>query len=249
MDPRNPAPATGDDSGARQSLSALMDGTLGAADTEAACRLWRHSAQARDDWHAYHLIGDVLRSDDLASTPTRDEAFLQALRGRLAQEPVPMAPAALVTGQPEVAAPRQVANGAPVAGFVAAAPVSSRRARYRLVGPAAMVAGFVAVAGVFGVLREGGLWPSADPASGNVAASGGAGVATLPVASTGAGQGIDASVTNASVPGAPVASGGAQLQLVRDPVLDRYLSAHRSLAHGALPVSNVPYRVISNERP
>ena len=32
-------------------------------------------AAARRTWHAYHLIGDVLRSEDLASTPARDAAL------------------------------------------------------------------------------------------------------------------------------------------------------------------------------
>ena len=76
----------------RQLLSSLMDGELTADDAAEACQLWRQDAQARSDWHAYHLIGDVLRSDDLASAPAHDAAFLQALRQRLADEPVPLAP-------------------------------------------------------------------------------------------------------------------------------------------------------------
>ena len=64
----------------RQQLSSLMDGDLSAGDAAEACQLWRQDAQARSDWHAYHLIGDVLRSDDLASAPARDAVFLQALR-------------------------------------------------------------------------------------------------------------------------------------------------------------------------
>ena len=43
-------------------------------------------------WHAYQLIGDVLRSEDLAAEPAADEAFLVALRARLADEPVVLAP-------------------------------------------------------------------------------------------------------------------------------------------------------------
>jgi sigma-E factor negative regulatory protein RseA len=48
--------------------------------------------QGRADWHAFQLIGDVLRSEDLASTAQHDAAFLQTLRSRLAQEPVVLAP-------------------------------------------------------------------------------------------------------------------------------------------------------------
>ena len=45
----------------RRWLSALADGQADAA--EPACGLWRDDAAARQTWHAYHLIGDVLRSE------------------------------------------------------------------------------------------------------------------------------------------------------------------------------------------
>ncbi len=76
---------------ARQSLSSLMDGDLVDAAASGACAQWREDAAARQDWHAYHLIGDVLRSEELASEAGRDEVFLQRLRTRLAALPVPVA--------------------------------------------------------------------------------------------------------------------------------------------------------------
>ncbi len=222
-----------DDSASRgddaQDLSALMDGALRGSSADAACALWRNSARAREDWHAWHLIGDVLRSDDLATTPARDAAFLQALRGRLASEPVPLAPAALtVHPEPEPAAeqPLQVANGVPVAGFVAPAGRGGRRGRYRLVAPMAMAAGFVAVVGAMLVINS----PSGTPAGGQIA---------------GAPQ---------TAPAGPVMAGGSGggvvPVVVRDPVLDAYLSAHRSQALGAPPAGSGLHRVITvNERP
>ena len=75
-----------------EELSAFADGQL---DHDAATRLaakWRDCEETRKAWHSYHLIGDVLRSDELAGG-ARNEAFLQALRARLAQEPVVLAPA------------------------------------------------------------------------------------------------------------------------------------------------------------
>ncbi len=74
-----------------EQLSALADGDAGAL--AEACARWRDDPEARQRWHAYHLIGDVLRSDDLASPPGHDAAFLSALRGRLEREPVVLAPA------------------------------------------------------------------------------------------------------------------------------------------------------------
>jgi sigma-E factor negative regulatory protein RseA len=110
----------------RQSLSALMDGRNDDPTVDGAFAAWRAHPEARECWHAYHLIGDVLRSDELAARPAHDEAFLVALRGKLAAEPVPLAP---VRAEPP------------------------RRWRQRLVAPAAVAAGFVAVAGVLVVLR------------------------------------------------------------------------------------------------
>ncbi len=116
-------------------LSALADGDGEALPHGAA--QWRDDAAARENWHLYHLIGDVLRSDDLVSTPTRDAAFLSALRGRLAREPVPLAPVALV----------------PSTNLV-------RRLGWR--APAAVAAGFVAVAATLALMRPQGFGGGAD---------------------------------------------------------------------------------------
>lgn len=119
----------------RQDLSAMMDGELGDADVGRLCHDWRDDAQLRVTWHAYHLIGDAMRSDDLAHTGAHDEAFLRALRRRMVDEPVVMAPVATV----------------------AMAPAARRRRSW--LAPAAVAAGFVAVAGVLVVTRM------ADPAA------------------------------------------------------------------------------------
>lgn len=82
----------GHDQTRRQQLSALMDGESDAPSLAAACACWREEPSARRDWHDWHLIGDVLRSDDLACDPQRDAAFVAAVRERLAGEPVVVAP-------------------------------------------------------------------------------------------------------------------------------------------------------------
>jgi sigma-E factor negative regulatory protein RseA len=132
--------------GSRLWLSALADGEREALPHAAA--QWREEAGARECWHLYHLIGDVLRSDDLASAPARDAAFLANLRQRLAREPVPLAPAA--------APPRH------------SSATLMRRLGWR--APAAVAAGFVAVAAALITMRpegfgraEGGLQLSASP--------------------------------------------------------------------------------------
>lgn len=119
---------------ARASLSALADGDAQAADQ--ACKRWRDDAEARRTWHAYHLIGDVMRSDDLARPAGRDAAFLAGLRDRLALEPVLLAPQAIAAAPPR------------------------RRQPWLL--PLAAAAGFVVVAGVLVVSRL--SQPGAEPA-------------------------------------------------------------------------------------
>ncbi|MBC7996267.1 MAG: sigma-E factor negative regulatory protein [Rhizobacter sp.] len=109
---------------ASDDLSALMDGELQASAVGRACGQWRESPEARTQWHAYHLIGDVLRSEDLSADAAHDAAFLASFRKRLAQEPVVLAPT-------PPAPPAQVATP-----------------RRNWATPAAVAAGFVAVAGV-----------------------------------------------------------------------------------------------------
>jgi sigma-E factor negative regulatory protein RseA len=83
------------DPAALERLSALVDGELDADAAAQVCGHWRESVEARASWHAYQVIGDVLRSDDLARDPARDASFLHALRVRLHDEPVVLAPAPL----------------------------------------------------------------------------------------------------------------------------------------------------------
>jgi sigma-E factor negative regulatory protein RseA len=103
----------------RWQISALADGEADAAQCGRGCDAWADAdadSVARRSWHTYHLIGDVLRSDDLASPPGRDRVFLERLRARLAEEP------ALPTLRPQVSSvevrarvPRRTAWVMPVA--------------------------------------------------------------------------------------------------------------------------------------
>jgi sigma-E factor negative regulatory protein RseA len=46
-----------------QELSSLMDGELSAAEADRAVKACGSSAEAKMDWHLYHLIGDAMRGD------------------------------------------------------------------------------------------------------------------------------------------------------------------------------------------
>ena len=183
---------------ARQDLSALMDAELAPDAVLRVCRGWSQDAETRATWHAYHLIGDVLRSEDLATPPASDEAFMQALRARLVLEPVPLAPAPLMPSHPVPAA--QIA-------------ATGRSSRWWM-APAAVAAGFVAVAGLLVVTRT----FSPDASGGAV------------LAKRAPGAGGDGVVLTAGA-------------LVRNPGLDRYLEAHRSLANGAVAAGGAEHRV------
>ena len=151
----------------RRILSALADGDATDGEAARAFQAWRDEPDARASWHAYQLIGDVLRSEDLAAEPAADESFLVALRARLADEPVVLAPQARAQEEAPIALPA-VAN----AGAAAQA-----RSRGRWQGPLAMAAGFLAVIGGLNIMRplnHGGapaLASNTAPASGPVLAS------------------------------------------------------------------------------
>ena len=120
---------------AKERLSALADGELDPAGSLTSCEAWARDAALRADWHAWHLIGDVLRSDDLAADPRHDRTFSARLAARLKAEPVVLAPASL--------------GGAVGSRFER----PSRRGRWTAAG--AVAAGFVLVVGTFAVVRPG----------------------------------------------------------------------------------------------
>ena len=153
-----------DDAAARERLSAMADGELDdAVGVGHACAAWHADAAHRATWHAYHLIGDVMRSDDLASDAGRDAAFLGALRARLATEPVVLAPQSIQSTRPAVAA---------------------RRSAWSWMAPTAVAAGFVAVAGVLVITRGAGT-SSGAPVAPELAQALAPVVVAQPVASEG----------------------------------------------------------------
>jgi sigma-E factor negative regulatory protein RseA len=105
----------------REQLSSFVDGECQSSAADEACRRWRDDEAWRRQWHAYHLIGDVLRADDLHTSRRGDAAFLATLRVRLAAEPVPLAPAPLAKAPQREAhhARRWLRPAAAVAGVMA----------------------------------------------------------------------------------------------------------------------------------
>lgn len=78
----------------KEQLSALVDGELAPDQVERLAHHWHSDPELQSQWHAYHWVRDVLHFQDLASIAGHDAKFLQALRSRLAHEPVVLAPGA-----------------------------------------------------------------------------------------------------------------------------------------------------------
>jgi sigma-E factor negative regulatory protein RseA len=182
--------------GPRAYLSALADGDAQSLDR--ACAHWRDDPSARQTWHTYHLIGDAMRSEELATSPARDAAFLAGVRARLQNEPVVLAPSPLPASLSSQTAP-------------------ARRQAWLL--PAAAVAGFVAVAAVLVVTRTqgpgaGSTTPAMASASSVKPNTNGITLASQP--STVPGGPVVAD------------NAGAPQAVIRDPRLDEFLRAHQS---------------------
>jgi sigma-E factor negative regulatory protein RseA len=120
-------------------LSAMVDGELSEREVGVLLQGWRSQERLREDWHLYHLVGDVMRSDDLAQRPAADAQFLASFRERLASEPVVFAPT-----------PTQVAE------HNNWRRLAWQRAR-RWSAPAAVAAGVLSVTGVAVMTRS--QWP------------------------------------------------------------------------------------------
>lgn len=73
----------------------------------------------RASWSHYHLIGDALRSDDLAVSPAASNAFLAGFAARFEQEPHVLAPAAMPVARRLLALRRRVVPAFAVAAAAA----------------------------------------------------------------------------------------------------------------------------------
>jgi sigma-E factor negative regulatory protein RseA len=202
---------SGDAQRRRQCLSAMADGEARDDEVSLACGAWRDDAQVRADWHAYALIGDVLRSDDLARDA--DSAFLARLRERMAHEPVVLAPSE----------PRPVQPAVAVAGNMAL-PLGGQARKRHWGTSMSVAAGALTVIGVAAVMR-GVAVPEAPSAVALAPAQSAAPLAVRPVSQ------VETLLANGAA--VPVSDPGANAY-VRDAEIDRYLNAHRQYARGAV---------------
>ncbi len=201
----------------REALSALADGEASAAEVAQVCAAWRGDGDARATWHDYHLIGDVMRSQEAAGVSS-GAAFLQQFRERLAQEPVVLAPASSAAAEARRAAAAQVP---------AKALQPLRRRTWA--GPIAVAASFLALVASFlgnpNAPMGGGSGLSSGQLIGAAPASGGLGLSLA-----------DAQVSLADGPSFNRPP-SATASLVRDPRLDQALAGMRTAAPSSADVS------------
>lgn len=86
---------TSSPSTAREQMSALADGQLQGTEFSAAVDLALNDAAAREAWDSFHLVGDLLRSSEMASQAIHS-GFTERWKARLEQleqqdQPVPVA--------------------------------------------------------------------------------------------------------------------------------------------------------------
>lgn len=193
----------------REQLSALADGELG-GDTVAQLMAERAtSEELHATWHAYHVIGDVLRGGEQAVAVGGSAGFLSRLQMRLQDE------APLVAARP-------VLQPEPVVAVAVAEPANDANFRWKMVAGCASFAAVVAMA--WSVVGSPGQ-PVAEPqlASNVPALLSQAQPAVAPASQT-----VELPVT--------LANGEAQV-MIRDARLDELLTAHKQVGGGgALPM-------------
>lgn len=94
-----------------EQVSALADGQLQGEEFAQVLALLGDSEDARAHWHACHLVGDVLRSAELAQTAAQDADFVLRLRARLQADRAAAPRALLAPPQVLAQAGAESANG------------------------------------------------------------------------------------------------------------------------------------------
>ena len=201
----------------REQLSALADGQLDGEAFEQAMQ-FAHEEEGRASWQLYHLVGDVLRSPELAHHADNG-AFLQRLQQRLADEPVPGRP-----GQEslQTVVPLQT----PVLRDAANASVFQWK----------MVAGLASVAAVAVVGWS--SWSSLQTAPT------GASLAVLSAPSVVTVAAMPPAAALPSTAAAPAETAPSELVMLRDPRLDELLAAHQQF--GSTTALQMPARFLRN---
>lgn len=200
-----------------EQLSALADGQLDGEAFEQAMQ-FAHEEEGRASWQLYHLVGDVLRSPELAHH-AGNGAFLQRLQQRLADEPAPGRPvqeSLQTVVSPQAAVVQDAANAS--------------------VFQWKMVAGLASVAAVAVVGWSSWSGLQTAPTGASLAVLSGPSVVTVAAAPP--------TATVAVTAAAPAQTASGELVMLRDPRLDELLAAHQQF--GSTTALQMPARFLRN---
>ncbi|WP_313571387.1 sigma-E factor negative regulatory protein [Comamonas terrigena] len=206
-----------DDLKNKELLSALVDGELYGDELSQAVA-WAEEGEGHASWQLYHLVGDVLRSPELAHHSQHD--LLSGLRAQLAQEPpLSLQPAAL-----EQLAPAQLPMTSAVQSLVRDPVANASVFRWKMAAGFASVAAVAAMGWNLVVVPAGtGSQLAQAPAASQASVQLAQGTPGAPMMSV---PQIDGSVI-------AVATGNGSEVILRDPRLDELLAAHRQFGSKA----------------
>ncbi|MEI8265218.1 MAG: sigma-E factor negative regulatory protein [Betaproteobacteria bacterium] len=203
-------------------LSLLADGQASSEQAWHALDLWARDPAGQERWQTWHLIGDVMRSADLAPAHASGDVFLPQLRARLQGQSI---------GQAQDASRDQLHGESPIrVPYVPAKPPNAVRSWAPWTEKVLLVARSMLAR----------WWPPRGPliAGGGVAASALLLVlgfthpwedgATSSISSLEGAKDRQVPVAAASSAGAEPVWRAADGQLIRDARLDEYLRAHRA---------------------
>lgn len=209
---------------ADQALSALADGEISAAELDRLLATLESPAEAFSNWHAYQVVGAVLRANENPTGERQAGDFLAAVRTRLetcAIEPMAV-PFLAVTAAVPALGRSQAANDAEF--------------RWKL------VAGFASLAAVMAV-----SWNLITGSGSGSDGAAGAQLASAPPAalSVSTAQKPAATGGGAALPAAaPVVVSTGQGPVIRDAQLEALLAEHRQ--HGGMSALQMPSGFIRN---
>jgi sigma-E factor negative regulatory protein RseA len=211
-------------------LSAFVDGELlhdhGPDTDEVLTRfLSEFDEEDRALWADYHLVGDVLKSEDLAVDPAVEHAFLKRFSAALASEPSLLAPNAFKANRIALHARRFMPTLAAAAAVVALTWVL---VPHQMHGDDPMAVRTAA--------RAQGITQTSMQASSQMPGTDVQRVAMAASSSSTNGGGANASTS------APTHE---EVNMIRDAQLDQYLDAHQQFAQRPVPQSVPLARVVS----
>ena len=216
----------------REHLSALVDGEAASVNMQTVLS-FAESDEGQQSWRMYHLIGDVLRSPELAHHSSRD--ILSGVRAHMAKEPIrgielpgisAESSSSLQQGELEQIAAADAAQGKRLGNGANVVSMPARQAANASVFRWKMAAGFASVAAVaavgWGAMVAGGSFTGRQGSQ--LALATPSAVVALPAAGQDAEIPLGADAQSSSV--VAVAGPNGQTVMLRDARLDELLAAH-----------------------